>query len=557
MKTLLSRLSVAVLLAAAAPLAAAHDLQCEKTVGVVLRGQDGGPLLGEDGLPIFAADPAVTLSVNAYPALVAFRVSLTNVAADVSVVGSATDTLLDPLAGTLPSFGASFTPGFALDPGETAERIVVLPVPSYEACLALGGEPGDLVCRPDGTLENRFVVTHEVGMSECRARLVCLPPACDAPAWTGVRQFGSAASDRAFALSVDADNEIHVGGGTFGDFAATYSGGPGTDAFLATLDESGALARTLQWREAESPTSVEGLVTAPDGTVLVATSAGPGHVSKIDDANAFLWSVPGTNPVPDVDVDAAGNAYGITTTSVLDVRVVKIDPAGTTLWSEDFGTDAQDSPQSVAVTPAGEAYVTGYTQGAFAGETSAGGTDAFVAKLDATGNVLWVRQLGSAATDLGTGVAVDALGNVAVTGFTEGALEGETNAGGADAFVAVFDTAGTLLWTDQLGSPGDDRGQGVGFDASGALWVVGEASGALPGATALGFADAFVARYTLAGTQEWVRQYGTAQNDVAYDVDFDACGSAYVAGYTGGSFGGTSAGGLDAFVMRLDASGDL
>jgi len=554
MTTLRPSLLAAALLAIATP-AAAHDLRCEKTVGVVLPGANGGPLLGEDGLPVFAADPAVTLAVDAYPALVAFRVSLSNVAADVSVVGGVTDTLLDPLAGTLASFGAELAPGLALAPGATAERIVILPVPSYEACLELGGEPGDLVCRPGGTLENRLVVTHDSGSTECRARLVCLPPACAAPAWHGVRQLGSSASDRAFAVAVGDDERVHLGGATFGDFAAPY-GGTGTEAFLASLDASGALARALQWREGDSPTAVEGARAAPDGTVVVSTSAGPGHVSKIDDSNAFLWSVPGTNPVPDVDLDPAGNAYAVTAVNQ-DVRVMKLDPAGGTVWTTDFGTAAQDSPTSVAVTPAGEVYVSGWTYGTFAGETSAGAEDAFVAKLDAGGTLLWVRQLGTAAADLATGVGVDALGDVAITGWTGGLLSGDASAGGTDVFVATFDAAGTPLWIDQLGSAADDRGQAAAFDGTGTLWIGGEAGGALPGASAIGNGDAFVARYTAAGTRLWVRQYGTSQSDGAYDLAFDRCGSTYVAGYTGGAFGGPSAGGLDAFVMRLDANGDL
>jgi hypothetical protein len=156
--------------------ASAHDLECEKTIGLVTS-TDAGP----GGLPVFTATPAAALAVDTYPALVGFRIDVHNVAADPSVIVTASDPFLEALPGTT-AFGAELAPGDVLEVGGSATRVVVLPIPSYEACVALGGaQPsfvppgGDLVCRDD-TLENRFVVTHESGSAECRARLVCLPP---------------------------------------------------------------------------------------------------------------------------------------------------------------------------------------------------------------------------------------------------------------------------------------------------------------------------------------------------------------------------------------------
>jgi hypothetical protein len=63
----------------------------------------------------------------------------------------------------------------------------------------------------------------------------------------------------------------------------------------------------------------------------------------------------------------------------------------------------------------------------------------------------WTRQLGTSSDDASRGVSADGLGNVYISGITEGSLDG-TNAGGWDAFISRYDASGTLEWTRQLGN---------------------------------------------------------------------------------------------------------
>jgi hypothetical protein len=81
-------------------------------------------------------------------------------------------------------------------------------------------------------------------------------------------------------------------------------------------------------------------------------------------------------------------------------------------------------------------YVTGQTGGIFPGETGSGGVDAFLQKYDAAGNDLGTRQFGTSAFVRANGIAVDVSG-LFVAGETNGAFQGETNAGGVDAFLAA------------------------------------------------------------------------------------------------------------------------
>ena len=141
----------------------------------------------------------------------------------------------------------------------------------------------------------------------------------------------------------------------------------------------------------------------------------------------------------------------------------------------------------------GNVYISGGTQGSLGG-TSAGKYDAFLSKFDANGTLLWTEQLGTSSDDNSGGVSADGLGNVYISGSTQGSLGG-TNAGGLDAFVSKFDANGTLLWTEQLGTSSTEYGNDVSADGLGNVYISGDTQGSLGGTNA-GGVDAFVAKFT-------------------------------------------------------------
>ena len=111
--------------------------------------------------------------------------------------------------------------------------------------------------------------------------------------------------------------------------------------------------------------------------------------------------------------------------------------------------------------------------------------------------------------------------------------------------------AQTIEWIRQFGSASDDLVWGVALDATG-VYVVGATNGTLPGQTSAGGTDAFVRKYNINGNEQGTRQFDTARGGVAQGVvGVDATG-VYVVGGTGGALPGqTSAGGSDAFVVKL------
>jgi hypothetical protein len=91
---------------------------------------------------------------------------------------------------------------------------------------------------------------------------------------------------------------------------------------------------------------------------------------------------------------------------------------------EDMGTSSSEYSNGIAVDGSGNVYVTGFTEGGLDGNVSSGGKDIFLVKYDTSGNKLWTRQTGTAGTDVASDAAADAGGNVYICGYTSGSLDG-------------------------------------------------------------------------------------------------------------------------------------
>jgi hypothetical protein len=82
-----------------------------------------------------------------------------------------------------------------------------------------------------------------------------------------------------------------------------------------------------------------------------------------------------------------------------------------------------------------------------------------------------------------------------VTGFTERGLDGNIRSGNDDIFLVKYNSSGTKQWTKQLGTSSDDRGYGVTTDSSGNIFVTGYTEGGLDGNTNSGESDIFLIKY--------------------------------------------------------------
>jgi hypothetical protein len=185
------------------------------------------------------------------------------------------------------------------------------------------------------------------------------------------------------------------------------------------------------------------------------------------------------------------------------------------------------------------------------GSTNAGGADAFLVKYSSAGVLLWTRTLGSSGDDLARSVTVDPGGNAYIAGYSNGNLGGNINQGNGDAFIAKYDGSGTLQWTKLLGSSGQEFGYAVKADSDGSVYVTGSTDGDLDGNSNVGLEDVFLAKYDSAGSKKWTKTLGSVESEWGAAMDVRN-GDIDITGETVGNLDGyTNSGGTDAFLLQF------
>lgn len=215
--------------------------------------------------------------------------------------------------------------------------------------------------------------------------------------------------------------------------------------------------------------------------------------------------------------------------ALINAPHLKADAKPELVWGKHIGTTESDDVIGVAADNAGGIFAVGSTSGVF-GETHFGKSDALICKLNSEGEFVWKQQLGTPEDDNGRAVVCDAENNCYIAGITKGDL-GSENAGREDAFLAKYDPQGNLLWVRQIGTNGNERGGAVTVDDNGNVYLAGSTTKSLAG-TAAGSYDAFVAKYSPEGEQYWVAQYGTTKKEEVYGIAVDKDGNSYVTGDT-------------------------
>ena len=237
---------------------------------------------------------------------------------------------------------------------------------------------------------------------------------------------------------------------------------------------------------------------------------------------------------------------GQTSSGQPDTYMRKYDGNGNELWTQQAGLGPFSLDFSRAVDGAGNSYVVSNAR-----DTASGNSDAVVSKYDRDGNELWARQFGSTDFDFTHAVALDAAGNPYVVGWTWGALPRQTHSGASDVFLRKYDSEGNVLWTRQFGTADFDFAQAIAVDGAGNAYLVGWTAGAFPQQTNSGKGDVFARKYDSEGNMLWTRQFGSRENEIAFNVAVDDAGFLYVVGSTEGALPGQARSGqVDSFVRK-------
>ena len=205
--------------------------------------------------------------------------------------------------------------------------------------------------------------------------------------------------------------------------------------------------------------------------------------------------------------------------------------------------------KAVAVDSLGSIYFTGYSNGDI-GDGFSGNNDIFLHKYDSAGGEKWTRRLGTSANDTPESIAVDGADNVFIVGSTYGNLA-NSPVGGNDPFLLKYDQSGNLQWSRQFGSSSNERGLDVTIDGQGNAFVSGITEGIIDGVN-VGGGDAFLVKFDNNGNELWSRQYGTSGYDFGEGIATDQEGNVYV---TGNSNYGYPITDIDTLLVKYDPSG--
>lgn len=466
-----------------------------------------------------------------------------------------------------------------------------------------------------------LVITNVYGSVTSAPAFLAVHPVAVLPGW--VNQAGGAGADVGNACATDGAGNLYVAGyftgtATFGTNALISAGL--SDAFVAKYNSAGAL---LWVRRVGGPgfDTANGLAVDTLGNCYVTGAfegaAGFGtnslvntdaasftdiFVTKLDADGNFVWARgTGVKGVSDagqaVTVDLSGNVLvagrsGQTTFGGSPVAgagrifLAKYDNTGNALWARAVGLagsgGALDGATGVGTDASGRIHLAGNFEGpqatfGTATLTNRGLSDGFLALFDANGVPQRVVQIGGAGQDKVNALAVDAAGNAHVAGHFSGSLTlgavgslipadvGLTSSGQIDAFVAQFDSSGSLAWANRTGGSGPDSIRGLALGPNGTVHVTGYFSGTASfgsntlvssGATL----DVFTARYTSTGQPSFAQQSGGSDlsGDYGNAIAVDAAGNSFVTGqFSGGATLGTgqtdSSGGGDVFLTRFNA----
>jgi hypothetical protein len=260
-------------------------------------------------------------------------------------------------------------------------------------------------------------------------------------------------------------------------------------------------------------------------------------------------------------------------------------------WAKSMGGSGEDRVYRMITDASGNIYFTGSFYGTadfdpgpgVANLVSVGGIDIHITKLNANGNLIWAKAIGSTSQDAGYGIAVDTAGNVYVTGFIQAAADFDpgpgvytlTPVGQLDAFVVKLDSNGNFVWAENFGSSTFENGNSIVIDHAGNVVVCGYFTGTVdfdpsPSVTntltSWGGNDIFILKLDPAGNYIWAGKMGGTGTDIANEVVVDSKDNIYtvgrfanVADFDPGTSNVTrsSAGFDDIFVSKLDAAGNF
>lgn len=292
------------------------------------------------------------------------------------------------------------------------------------------------------------------------------------------------------------------------------------------------------------------------------------------------------------DFDPGAGVQNLTSAGIADIYIAKYDAQGKYIYAKAIGGTDFEFANSLALDGSGNVFITGgfsgtvdFDPGAGTSVKTASDVDMFFARYDASGNLLFAKSVGGTSAENGRGIAVDANGNIIITGIFSNTVDFDPGAGvanltspqGSDIFLARYDASGNYLFAKSYPATGYDYGTGVTTDALNNIYFAAAFSGTTDldagagvfSVTSGSSPNSFFSKLTSDGTFTWGkllgRHDGTALTDQGRSITLDATGNMYVTGqfqgtvdfdHGPGTANLTSVGESDIFFAKYDAAGN-
>lgn len=383
----------------------------------------------------------------------------------------------------------------------------------------------------------------------------------------GVRQwctyYGGAGNDIGESCKINSAGDVFMAGVTQSTIAISNSGshqsvfgGGANDAFLVKFNSFGI----RQW-----------------GTYYGGSGDDCAYSCSLDfSGNIYMCGYSGSS----ANISTAGTHQTSLSGGPNDAMLVKFNASGVRLWGTYYGGSSNDFSYQCITDATGNVIITGSTQSTLSISTPlsqqtlhGGNYDAFLAKFNISGSILWGTYAGGSAIDYGYSCSMDPSGNIYLAGSSQstnnistGAAH-QTNKGGFDdAFIQKYNSSGNLQWGTYYGGASLDYGSSCTTDASGNVYLCGRTLsnsmatlGAFQAVYGGGVNDAFLVKFTNGGIRQWATYYGGSGDDGAFSCAVDNTDNIYVSGYTGSpnaiassnSYQTIFGGQFDAFLVKL------
>ena len=251
-------------------------------------------------------------------------------------------------------------------------------------------------------------------------------------------------------------------------------------------------------------------------------------------------------------------------------------------WAKNYGSFQSSQGRSIATDENGNICVTG----TFSSPTidfdsitltNKGTVDAYIAKLDSLGNIIWAKSFGGTDWEVPTSITVDKYGNIFITGYFMShnlsidsiiITNPDTLSWNANIFTIKYDSSGNLKWAKIAGGINDDYAYGITTDAIGNVYLVGTFLSPTMyfdtnTITNAGFCNILIAKYDPSGNIIWAKCAGGNSWDSGNSIASDENDNIYITGnysspvITFDSITLTNAGSENIFISKYNTSGNV